>query len=119
MRFLLRIFKHRVILAFDLSNEEFLTRYGFIRPDPEKSSNVVLTCSSGRRVLVADQILKAKGYPNLRIYSGSFKDWLKNQGEITFGQFDSDYEVLEKLNGHPNFDIFDHSGHKDFKKFKF
>ena len=79
-----------------MTDQEFLTRYGFLRPDPEKSSNVVLTCRSGRRVLVADRILKAKGYPNLRIYSGSFKDWLKNQGEIIFVQFDLDYEVLEK-----------------------
>ena len=56
------------------------------------SQNIVLTCRSGRRVLVADKILKRKGYLNLRIYSGSFKDWVKNRGTvIKDSQEDLDY----------------------------
>ena len=85
---------HEVNLGFELNDADFLARYGFLRPHPDKSSNVVLTCRSGRRVLVADQILKQKGYLHLRIYSGSFKDWVKNQGEIIVGQFDLDYDIL-------------------------
>ena len=85
---------HEVELGFQLSNEAFLERYGFLKPDPKQSQNIVLTCRSGRRVLVADKILKNKGYPNLRIYSGSFKDWVKNEGEVINGQFDLDYDIL-------------------------
>ena len=84
---------HEVDLGFELSNAQFLERYGFLKPDPQ-SQNVILTCRSGRRVLVADRIMKAKGYNNLRIYSGSFKDWVKNQGNIINGQFDLDYDIL-------------------------
>ena len=84
---------HEVDLGFELGNTEFLERYGFLRPD-SKTRNVVLTCRSGRRVLVADRILKSKGYQNLRIYSGSFKDWLKNNGTVITGQFDLDYDIL-------------------------
>ena len=60
------------------------------------SQNIVLTCRSGRRVLVADKILKRKGYLNLRIYSGSFKDWVKNRGTvIKDSQEDLDYFSME------------------------
>ena len=60
------------------------------------SQNIVLTCRSGRRVLVADKILKRKGYLNLRIYSGSFKDWVKNRGTvIKDSQEDLDYFWME------------------------
>ena len=84
---------HEVDLGFELENEQFLERYGFLKPDPS-SKNIVLTCRSGRRVLVADRILKEKGFQHLRIYSGSFKDWVKNEGEVINGQFDLDYEIL-------------------------
>ena len=74
------------------NDEQFAFRYGFLKPDSTKSQNIVLTCRSGRRVLVADKILKRKGYLNLRIYSGSFKDWVKNRGTvIKDSQEDLDY----------------------------
>lgn len=84
---------HEVDLGFELSDADFSQRYGFLKPDAQ-SRNVILTCRSGRRVLVADAILKAKGYQNLRIYSGSFKDWIKNNGQTIQGEFDLDYEIL-------------------------
>lgn len=84
---------HEVDLGFELNDADFSQRYGFLKPD-KQSRNVILTCRSGRRVLVADRILKAKGYENLRIYSGSFKDWLKNNGDIIQGAFDLDYDLL-------------------------
>ena len=74
---------------------EFEGRYGFQKPDIH-NQNVVLTCRSGRRVLVADRILKSKGYSHLRIYSGSFKDWAKNKGYIIEGLFDLDYDILSQ-----------------------
>ena len=48
---------HEVKLGFQLSFKDFYDRYGFFKPG-KKSTNVVLTCRSGRRVLVADAILK-------------------------------------------------------------
>jgi len=84
---------HEIDLGFELSNTEFFQRYGFLKPDPE-TRNVVLTCRSGRRVLVADRILKSKGYQHLRIYSGSYKDWVKNNGNVINGKFNLDYDIL-------------------------
>lgn len=55
----------------------------------------MLTCRSGVRVLTADAILKAKGYNHLRIYSGSFKDWVRNGGKFVLAQFDVDYDLHE------------------------
>jgi len=83
---------HQINLGFALTDEQFASRYGFLKPDSAKSQNIILTCRSGRRVLVADKILKRKGYLNLRIYSGSFKDWVKNRGTIIKdSQEDLDY----------------------------
>eukprot|EP00095_Tigriopus_kingsejongensis_P006216 maker-scaffold666_size115941-snap-gene-0.9 protein:Tk06216 transcript:maker-scaffold666_size115941-snap-gene-0.9-mRNA-1 annotation:"heat shock protein 67b2" len=84
---------HEVDLAFELPDEEFEERYQFPKPDGSRK-DIVLTCRSGRRVLVADSLLKAKGYPHLRIYSGSFKDWVKQQGDYDFANFDLDYDLL-------------------------
>ena len=87
---------HQINLGFDLNNENFASRYGFLKPDSTKSQNIVLTCRSGRRVLIADKILKDKGYLNLRIYSGSFRDWVKNNGPIikdNIKEFDYFWEI--------------------------
>ena len=69
------------------------SRYGFSIPEPGRK-DIVLTCRSGRRVLVADAILKKQGYPHLRIYSGSFKDWVKQGGKYDKANFDLDYDIL-------------------------
>lgn len=84
---------HEIEDGFKLTQEEFVQRYGFEKP-PTDAQNVVLTCRSGRRVLVADRILKRQGYGQLRIYSGSFKDWFKHGGEVVPGLFDLDYQLL-------------------------
>ena len=44
--------------------------------------------------MVADSILRAKGYLNLRIYRGSYNDWVENDGDTEAGNFDVDYELL-------------------------
>jgi hypothetical protein len=46
--------------------------------------------------MVADSILRTKGYHNLRIYRGSWKDWVENDGDREEGNFDEDYDVLTK-----------------------
>lgn len=84
---------HEVDLAFDLSDEDFLARYKFPKPQGDRK-DIVLTCRSGRRVLVADSIMKTKGFPHLRIYSGSFKDWVKQDGKYDFADYDLEYDIL-------------------------
>ena len=42
---------HEVAAAMELSPEEFSAKYGFEKPDPD-NRKIVLTCRSGRRVLV-------------------------------------------------------------------
>ena len=85
---------HEIRPAFDeLDEAGFLEQYGFERFDEDRKS-VVLTCRSGRRVEVADNILERRGYRHLRIYSGSFRDWVRRGGEVITGNFDLDYEVL-------------------------
>jgi rhodanese-related sulfurtransferase len=51
--------------AFLKNGEDFLTAYGF--PKPEKSAtNVVVACQSGRRALAAIEKLKILGYSSLK-----------------------------------------------------
>ena len=78
--------------AFELPSRDFKERYGFEKPT--KSNVLVLTCRSGRRILVAENYLKSFGYQNIRVYPGSFKDWVVNGGEILAGNYDLDYDVL-------------------------
>jgi len=74
-------------------NKPFL-RYNFSKPDPQRT-DIILTCRSGRRVLVADRRMKRLGYQHLRIYSGSFRDWAKRGGKVIRGDFEPDYETLQ------------------------
>ena len=78
--------------AFELPNEDFYQRYNFEKPDLRDV--FVLTCRSGRRILVAEKYLKGLGYENARIYPGSFKDWVANGGETIKAEFDLDYDPL-------------------------
>ncbi len=87
---------HEVDAAFDggrVSDQEFLERYGFPRPGPRRE-DVVLTCRSGRRVWAADRLLRRRGYERLRIYSGSFRDWVRRGGETFLADYDLDYDIL-------------------------
>ena len=78
--------------AFELPNEDFYQRYNFEKPD--LNDVFVLTCRSGRRILVAEKYLKGLGYENARIYPESFKDWVANGGETIKADFDLDYDPL-------------------------
>ena len=48
-----------------MSEESFKEKYGFPRLDPY-DENLVITCRSGRRVGIANDILKAKGFTKHR-----------------------------------------------------
>jgi len=53
--------------AFKLSSQDFNAKYGFELPD-KGAKNVVLTCRSGRRILVAQERMASLGYTSLRLY---------------------------------------------------
>ena len=78
--------------AFQLSEMDFEQRYGFEKP--AKSDVFILTCRSGRRILVAEKYLKSLGYNNIRIYPGSYKDWIAHGGKTTRAEFSLDYDPL-------------------------
>ncbi|KAK7079070.1 Thiosulfate sulfurtransferase/rhodanese-like domain-containing protein 3 [Halocaridina rubra] len=67
--------------ALKMNENDFKAKYGFPKLNVEDPS-LVITCRSGRRVGLAQEILKAKGFSKHRLYFGSFLDWEKNGGSI-------------------------------------
>ncbi|KAK7079068.1 Thiosulfate sulfurtransferase/rhodanese-like domain-containing protein 3 [Halocaridina rubra] len=67
--------------ALAMNENDFLAFYGFPKISKDDPS-IVLTCRSGRRVRIANQILKDHGYFKQRLYLGSYLDWVKNGGEL-------------------------------------
>ena len=70
--------------AFELPDNEFQAKYGLKKP--KKKDSFVLSCRSGKRILVAQNILRKLGYKDIRMYFGSFNDWKKKGGEISKAQ---------------------------------
>ncbi|XP_069954601.1 rhodanese domain-containing protein CG4456 [Cherax quadricarinatus] len=68
--------------SLGLEEESFKAKYGFPRPSPE-DPNLVISCRSGRRVGVANEILQAKGFTKHKLYHGSFLDWAAHGGAYT------------------------------------
>ena len=69
--------------ALDLEEEEFLSKYKFSLPDLE-AKNIVLTCRSGKRILVAQARMKKRGFNHVRLFRGSINGWKENGGEVNF-----------------------------------
>ncbi|XP_066972426.1 uncharacterized protein [Macrobrachium rosenbergii] len=67
--------------AMELTEDAFKEKYGFPKPSAEDSS-LVISCRSGRRVGIANEVLQKKGFTKHRLYNGSFLDWEKNGGTI-------------------------------------
>ncbi|XP_071522850.1 rhodanese domain-containing protein CG4456-like [Panulirus ornatus] len=68
--------------ALGLEGEVFKAKYGFPKPDPE-DPKLVITCRSGRRVGLAQEMLQAKGFTKHKLYLGSFLDWTEKGGPVT------------------------------------
>ncbi|KAM7301675.1 putative secreted salivary gland peptide [Ixodes scapularis] len=67
--------------AFELEPKEFETKYNFSKP--EADDVIIFSCRSGRRALLAAQRLdKLQKYRNIKVYEGSFQNWLKCGGVI-------------------------------------
>ena len=77
--------------AFFSTNGDFMQHYGFKKP--LLSDSFVLSCRSGQRILVAEKyLIKEIGYKHVRIYPGSFNDWVANGGRVIEGNFEVDYD---------------------------
>jgi len=70
--------------AFMLDAGAFLAKYGFAKPGKE-ARDVVVTCRSGRRAVAAIEILRSQGYQSLKLYKGSFLEWVERGGPVVKG----------------------------------
>ncbi|XP_050045251.2 rhodanese domain-containing protein CG4456-like isoform X1 [Dermacentor andersoni] len=70
--------------AFSMRPEEFKLHYNADKPDPKK--DVIFSCRSGRRAVMAAEKLQELGtYHKIKVYPGSFQDWVLHNGEFTQG----------------------------------
>uniref|UniRef100_A0A1B6CXZ7 Rhodanese domain-containing protein n=1 Tax=Clastoptera arizonana TaxID=38151 RepID=A0A1B6CXZ7_9HEMI len=63
--------------ALKLDPVEFEDRYNF--PKPDYDQEIVFSCRSGRRSLVALENALSVGYKNAKHYTGGWLDWEKHQ----------------------------------------
>ena len=66
--------------VLDLPDHKFEDKYGFAKPNYDMA--VVTHCGKGGRAFKAELLLKERGFRNVQCYSGSYKDWKENGGEI-------------------------------------
>eukprot|EP00842_Homolaphlyctis_polyrhiza_P000905 jgi/Hompol1/1815/HPOL_005731-RA len=59
--------------AFKMTPEAFKAEYGFAKPTIDQT--IVVYCRSGRRSLMASNMLRDNGFTNIRDYSGGWLDW--------------------------------------------
>jgi len=69
--------------ALALTSDEFLCKFGFVKPTPT-DRQIIVTCRSGRRVGLAHAMLLERGFNQLTLYRGSLIDWKSNGGPIAF-----------------------------------
>ncbi|XP_064455784.1 thiosulfate sulfurtransferase/rhodanese-like domain-containing protein 3 [Ornithodoros turicata] len=70
--------------AFELSDAQFLQKYGRQKP-AEDDPNIVFNCRRGIRATSAMQAAHSKGYKQARFYRGSFCEWEEKGQEIIKG----------------------------------
>lgn len=61
---------------------DFASQLGFNKP--ALNEPIVVTCLAGVRARTAQLALMAAGYSNVRVYVGSFEDWLEQGGKVDF-----------------------------------
>lgn len=66
--------------ALGLHEEEFKLRFGFDKPDTDKT--LVFYCLAGVRATMADELAYTFGYNHRLNYAGSFNDWVQQNGPI-------------------------------------
>ncbi|KAG0729202.1 Thiosulfate sulfurtransferase/rhodanese-like domain-containing protein 3 [Chionoecetes opilio] len=64
------------------SDEDFTSQLGFKKPVLDEP--IVMTCVSGSRSRTAQLAFIGSGYTNVRVYVGSFEDWVERGGKVVF-----------------------------------
>lgn len=74
----------QVKMAFVMTPFEFELTFHAKKPDP--NNDVIFSCRSGRRALMAaEQLQQLETYPNIKVYPGSFQDWMMRGGAFIQG----------------------------------
>ncbi|XP_071526698.1 rhodanese domain-containing protein CG4456-like [Panulirus ornatus] len=63
-----------------LPDEEFAVQLGFEKPSLDEP--IVVSCLAGIRARTAQLAMMAYGYNNVRVYAGSFEDWVQKGGPV-------------------------------------
>ncbi|XP_063878671.1 rhodanese domain-containing protein CG4456-like [Scylla paramamosain] len=61
---------------------DFASQLGFNKPGLDEP--IVVSCLAGVRARTAQLALMAAGYANVRVYVGSFEDWIQQGGKVDF-----------------------------------
>ncbi|KAH9809384.1 Rhodanese-like domain-containing protein [Melampsora americana] len=64
--------------SFGATPDEFLKLHGF--PKPKEDQKMIFYCKSGKRSGQAADLVEMKGYQKIRVYKGSWIDWVKHEG---------------------------------------
>jgi len=63
--------------ALSLPPDQFRNKFGFEKPT--KKQEIIFYCRSGKRARTASEAAKANGYRNVKIYDGSWLDWVERE----------------------------------------
>lgn len=66
--------------ALGLDPEEFKLTFGFDKPGNDKT--LVFYCLAGVRATISEELASTFDYEKRLNYSGSFRDWISNNGEV-------------------------------------
>ncbi|EGG07489.1 uncharacterized protein MELLADRAFT_48079 [Melampsora larici-populina 98AG31] len=64
--------------SFGITPDEFLKLHGF--PKPNEDQKMIFYCKMGKRSGQAADLAKTKGYKKIKVYKGSWMDWVRNEG---------------------------------------
>lgn len=67
-----------------LTEEEFAEKCGFSKPPLNEP--MVLSCNSGVRARTAQLAMLAVGYKNVRVYVGSYEEWVEKGAPIDYAE---------------------------------
>ncbi|XP_027212896.2 rhodanese domain-containing protein CG4456 isoform X1 [Penaeus vannamei] len=65
-----------------LPEEDFTDKFGFEKPDIDEP--IVVMCLGGIRARTAQLAMIGAGYKDVRVYVGSYEDWLENGGPVVY-----------------------------------
>nr|XP_053640826.1 uncharacterized protein LOC128694660 isoform X3 [Cherax quadricarinatus] len=73
-----------------LPEEEFASQLGFDKP--KLAEPIVVSCLGGIRARTAQLAMMGVGYKNVRVYVGSYEDWLEKGGPVEYPQSETQEE---------------------------